>query len=59
MQSSFEEEDEWNGVVSEAYNTGSWVYIGDAEELQVWQRPDSKGSCCGDFSYFIFQFGLI
>ncbi|XP_073979225.1 uncharacterized protein isoform X3 [Rhodnius prolixus] len=42
MQSSFEEEDEWNGVVSEAYNTGSWVYIGDAEELQVWQRPDSK-----------------
>nr|XP_024215426.1 uncharacterized protein LOC106687268 [Halyomorpha halys] len=40
--SSLDDDDEWTGVLSEAYNTGTWVYIGAAEEQQFWQRPESK-----------------
>ncbi|XP_024084743.1 uncharacterized protein LOC106669477 isoform X2 [Cimex lectularius] len=42
IQSSFDDDDDWSGVVLDAYNFGTWVYIGGPEELQVWQRPDSR-----------------
>lgn len=42
--SSLDDDDEWTGVLSEAYNTGTWVYIGAAEEQQFWQRPESKAA---------------
>ena len=42
-QSSFDDDDEWQGVVGDAYKIGCWVYIGGTEELKVWQRPDSRG----------------
>ncbi|BES94582.1 Hypothetical protein domain [Nesidiocoris tenuis] len=41
-QSSFDDDDEWQGVISDAYRISSWVYIGGTEELKVWQRPDSR-----------------
>ncbi|KAF6211224.1 hypothetical protein GE061_014340 [Apolygus lucorum] len=41
-QSSFDDDDEWQGVVGDAYKMGCWVYIGGTEELKVWQRPDSR-----------------
>lgn len=37
------DDDEWSGVYADAYNAYTWVYIGDTEELQVWQRPESRG----------------
>lgn len=42
-QSSFEDDDEWQGFMGEAFKLGSWVYIGGTEELNVWRRPDSRG----------------
>ncbi|GAB6030194.1 hypothetical protein CHUAL_005870 [Chamberlinius hualienensis] len=32
-----EEEDEDVGIYADSYRNSSWIYIGDSEELQVWQ----------------------
>ncbi|PSN48301.1 hypothetical protein C0J52_19251 [Blattella germanica] len=37
-----EGEDEDTGVYAESYKNATWIYIGDSEEMHVWQKPDSK-----------------
>ncbi|XP_054267184.1 uncharacterized protein LOC128989329 [Macrosteles quadrilineatus] len=39
--SSLCSDDDDCGVYTDAYYAATWVYIGDSEELQVWQRPNS------------------
>ncbi|GLH04087.1 Regulator of G-protein signaling loco, partial [Gryllus bimaculatus] len=38
-----EEEDEDIGVYAESYRSATWIYIGDSEEMHVWQKPETKG----------------
>lgn len=42
--SSLCSDDDDCGVYTDAYYAATWVYIGDSEELQVWQRPNSLGT---------------
>lgn len=37
------DEDDWLGFYAKPFLCAAWVYIGDNEELQVWQRTSSKG----------------
>ncbi|XP_046673598.1 uncharacterized protein LOC124362813 isoform X1 [Homalodisca vitripennis] len=40
--SSLCSDDDDCGIYADSYHSSTWVYIGDNEELQVWQRPTSK-----------------
>lgn len=40
------------GIYAESYFSSTWVYIGDNEELQVWQRPNSTGGFYIDIKQF-------
>lgn len=46
------DDDDWNGIYADSYNSSAWVYIGDTEELQVWQRPDSRGMIAKEITSF-------
>ncbi|XP_068081098.1 serine-rich adhesin for platelets [Anabrus simplex] len=37
------EEDEDIGVYADSYKSSTWIYIGDSEEMHVWQKPETKG----------------
>lgn len=41
------------GIYAESYFSSTWVYIGDNEELQVWQRPNSTGGFYIDIKQFL------
>ena len=36
-------EEEDTGVYAESYKNATWIYIGDTEEMHVWQKPETKG----------------
>ncbi|XP_049799703.1 uncharacterized protein LOC126235011 [Schistocerca nitens] len=36
------EGDEDAGVYAETYKKATWIYIGETEEVHVWQKPESK-----------------
>lgn len=36
-------EEEDTGVYAESYKNATWIYIGDSEEMHVWQKPETKG----------------
>jgi hypothetical protein len=38
-----EGEEEDTGVYAESYKNSIWIYIGDSEEMHVWQKPEAKG----------------
>ncbi|XP_023707190.1 uncharacterized protein LOC111864256 isoform X6 [Cryptotermes secundus] len=38
-----EGEEEDTGVYAESYKNATWIYIGDSEEMHVWQKPETKG----------------
>ncbi|XP_021915530.1 uncharacterized protein LOC110827811 isoform X3 [Zootermopsis nevadensis] len=37
-----EGDEEDSGVYAESYKNGTWIYIGDSEEMHVWQKPETK-----------------
>lgn len=36
-------EEEDTGVYADSYKNATWIYIGDTEEMHVWQKPETKG----------------
>jgi hypothetical protein len=45
-------EEEDIGVYAESYKNATWIYIGDSEEMHVWQKPETKGEEKGRDIFF-------
>lgn len=47
------------GLYMEPYNRAAWIYIGDQEEAQTWNKSDPVLNTAGDFQYlYIFIVSL-
>lgn len=46
-----EGEEEDTGVYAESYKNATWIYIGDSEEMHVWQKPETKGEEKGNKTF--------
>lgn len=46
-------EEEDTGVYAESYKNATWIYIGDTEEMHVWQKPETKGEDKGMNTYIL------
>ncbi|XP_049772440.1 uncharacterized protein LOC126159020 [Schistocerca cancellata] len=41
LEKAFDNVD-WSGVYAETYKKATWIYIGETEEVHVWQKPESR-----------------
>ena len=48
-------EEEDTGVYAESYKNATWIYIGDSEEMHVWQKPETKGEYKGRNIFFFLN----
>jgi hypothetical protein len=48
-----EGDEEDTGVYAESYKNATWIYIGDSEEMHVWQKPESKGEDRGEKTFIL------
>jgi hypothetical protein len=48
-----EGEEEDTGVYAESYKNATWIYIGDSEEMHVWQKPETKGEEKGEKTFIL------
>jgi hypothetical protein len=48
-----EGDEEDSGVYAESYKNATWIYIGDSEEMHVWQKPETKGEDRGEETFIL------
>jgi hypothetical protein len=48
-----EGDEEDTGVYAESYKNATWIYIGDSEEMHVWQKPETKGEDRGEKTFIL------